>query len=57
MKTPTFQGKHEIQGTSWNQQNDLNFTDDLTLLSHIQQQIQVETTNVAAGLNMHKDKS
>ncbi|VDP44895.1 unnamed protein product [Schistosoma margrebowiei] len=44
------------------QLNDLNFTDDLALLSHTQQQMQEETTIVAAasaaiGLKIHKKKS
>ncbi|VDP61655.1 unnamed protein product [Schistosoma curassoni] len=42
--------------------NDLDFADDLALLSHTQQQIQEKTTGVAAasaavGLNIHKGKS
>ncbi|VDP61829.1 unnamed protein product [Schistosoma mattheei] len=44
------------------QLDDLDFTDDLTLLSHTQQQMQEKTTSVAAvsavvGLNIHKGKS
>ncbi|VDP57104.1 unnamed protein product [Schistosoma curassoni] len=44
------------------QLDDLDFADDLTLLSHTQQQIQEKTTSVAAasaavGLNIHKGKS
>ncbi|VDP71868.1 unnamed protein product [Schistosoma mattheei] len=42
--------------------DDLDFTDDLTLLSHTQQQMQEKTNSVAAasaavGLNIHKGKS
>ncbi|VDO85694.1 unnamed protein product [Schistosoma mattheei] len=41
---------------------DLEFSDDLTLLSHTQQQMQEKTTRVAVasaalGLNIHKGKS
>ncbi|VDO55002.1 unnamed protein product [Schistosoma margrebowiei] len=44
------------------QLDDLNFADDLTLLSHTQQQMQekmtsVATTPAAVGLNIHKRKS
>ncbi|VDP60543.1 unnamed protein product [Schistosoma curassoni] len=44
------------------QLDDLDFADDLVLLSHTQQQIQEKTTSVAAasaavGLNTHKGKS
>ncbi|VDO54737.1 unnamed protein product [Schistosoma margrebowiei] len=43
------------------QLDDLDFTDDLALLSHTQQQIQEKMTRVAAtsavvGLNIHKEK-
>ncbi|VDP83343.1 unnamed protein product [Schistosoma mattheei] len=42
--------------------DDLDFADDLALLSHTQQQMQEKTTSVAAasaplGLNIHKGKS
>ncbi|VDP26292.1 unnamed protein product [Schistosoma mattheei] len=40
------------------QLNDLDFTDDLALLSHTQQQMQEKTNSVAAvGHNIHKGKS
>ncbi|VDO64585.1 unnamed protein product [Schistosoma curassoni] len=44
------------------QLDELDFSDDLALLSHTQQQIQEKTTNVvtssaALGLNIHKGKS
>ncbi|VDP40188.1 unnamed protein product [Schistosoma curassoni] len=44
------------------QLDDLDFTDDLALLSHAQQQTKEKTTSVAAasaevGLNIHKEKS
>ncbi|VDO52830.1 unnamed protein product [Schistosoma margrebowiei] len=62
MKTSTSEGKHEIQWTSRMQLDDLDFTDDLVLLSETQQQMQEKTTSVAAasaavGLNIHKHKS
>ncbi|VDO50539.1 unnamed protein product [Schistosoma margrebowiei] len=62
MKTSTYEGKHGIQLTSRMHLNDLDFADDLALLSQTQQQIQEKTTSVAAasaavGLNIHKGKS
>ncbi|KAL0159452.1 hypothetical protein M9458_043177, partial [Cirrhinus mrigala] len=51
-----------IQWTLWKQLDDLEFADDLALLSHRQQQMQ-EKINVVAfmssqvGLNIHKDKT
>ncbi|VDP48049.1 unnamed protein product [Schistosoma margrebowiei] len=62
MKTSTSEGKHGIQWTSRMQLDDLNFTDDLALLSQTQQQMQENTNSVAAasaavGLNTHKGKS
>ncbi|VDP33791.1 unnamed protein product [Schistosoma curassoni] len=51
-----------IQWTARMQLNDLDFADDLALLSHTQQQMQEKKTSVAAasaagGLNIHKGKS
>ncbi|VDP22663.1 unnamed protein product [Schistosoma margrebowiei] len=62
MKTSTSEGKHGIQWTSRMQLDDLDFADDLALLSHPQQQMQEKTNSVAAaseavGLNIHKGKS
>ncbi|VDP30666.1 unnamed protein product [Schistosoma margrebowiei] len=62
MKTSTSEGKHGIQWTSRMQLDDLDFADDLALLSQTQQQMQEKTTSVAAasaaiGLNIHKGKS
>ncbi|VDP23562.1 unnamed protein product [Schistosoma margrebowiei] len=62
MKTSTSEGKHGIQWTSMMQLDDLDFADDLALLSQTQQQIQEKTNSVAAasaavGLNIHKGKS
>ncbi|VDO53278.1 unnamed protein product [Schistosoma margrebowiei] len=61
MKTSTCEGKHGIQWTSRMQLDDLNFADDLVLLSQSQKQMQEKTTSVAAasaavGLNIHKGK-
>ncbi|CAH8505835.1 unnamed protein product [Schistosoma guineensis] len=61
MKTSTSEGKHGIQWTSRMQLDDLDFADDLALLSQTQQ-MQEKTNSVAAasaaiGLNIHKGKS
>ncbi|VDO68801.1 unnamed protein product [Schistosoma margrebowiei] len=62
MKTSTSEGKHGIQWTCRMQLDDLDFADDLALLSQSQQQMQEKTTSVASasatvGLNIHKGKS
>ncbi|VDO81641.1 unnamed protein product [Schistosoma margrebowiei] len=62
MKTSTSEGKRRIQWTCRMQLDDLDFVDDLALLSHTQQQMQEKTTSVAAasaavGFNIHKGKS
>ncbi|VDP63371.1 unnamed protein product [Schistosoma curassoni] len=62
MKTSTSEAKRGIQWTSRMQLDDLDFADDLTLLSQSQQQMQENTTSVATasaavGLNIHKGKS
>ncbi|VDP36401.1 unnamed protein product [Schistosoma margrebowiei] len=58
MKTSTSEGKHGIQWTSRMQLDDLDFADDLALLSQMQQQMQEKTNSVAAvALNKHKGKS
>lgn len=60
MKTSTSDGKHGIQRTAGMQRDDLDFTDDLTILFHIHQEIQAKKTSVAkeastsVGLNMHQ---
>ncbi|VDO90500.1 unnamed protein product [Schistosoma curassoni] len=61
MKTLTSEGKHGIQWTVRNQLEDLDFADDLALLSHTHEKLQMNTTSVAAvsvsmGLNIHKGK-
>ncbi|VDP62650.1 unnamed protein product [Schistosoma curassoni] len=62
MKTSTSEGKHGIQRTAQNQLDDLDFADDLALLSHTHEQMQIKTASVAAvsasvGLNIHKGKT
>ncbi|VDP54558.1 unnamed protein product [Schistosoma margrebowiei] len=62
MNTSTSEVKHGIQWTSRMQLDDLDFADDLALLSQTQQQMQEKTKSVAAasaavGLNIHKGKS
>ncbi|VDP75260.1 unnamed protein product [Schistosoma mattheei] len=61
MMTLTSEGKHGIQWTARIQLDDLDFADDVALLSHTQQRMQEKTTSVAAasaavGLNIHKGK-
>ena len=62
MKTSTDQKRNGIQWTLWKQLDDLDFADDLALLSHTQQQMQ-EKTNIVAensarlGLNINRGKS
>ncbi|VDP30091.1 unnamed protein product [Schistosoma curassoni] len=62
MKTSTSEGKQGAQWTSRMQLDDLDFTDDLDLLSQTQQQMKEKTNSVAAasavvGLNIHNGKS
>ncbi|VDP32583.1 unnamed protein product [Schistosoma curassoni] len=62
MKTSSSEGKYGMQWTARMQLNDLDFEDDLALLSHTQQQMQEKTISVTAasaavGLNIHKGKS
>ena len=51
-----------IQWTLWTQLDDLDFADDLALLSHNQQQMQNKTTSLAShasqvGLHIHPNKT
>ncbi|KAJ8359589.1 hypothetical protein SKAU_G00161140 [Synaphobranchus kaupii] len=60
-KTSTAQKRNGIQWTLWTQLDDLDFADDLALLSHTQQQMQEKTNTVAVNsvrlsLNIHKGK-
>ncbi|VDP47156.1 unnamed protein product [Schistosoma margrebowiei] len=62
MKTSTSERKHGMQWTSRMQLDDLDFSDDLAVLSQTQQQMQEKTTSVSAaspavGLNIHKGRS
>ncbi|VDP25561.1 unnamed protein product [Schistosoma margrebowiei] len=62
MKTSTSEGKHGIQWTARNQLDDLDFADNLALLSHTHEQMQTKTASVAAdsasvGLSIHKGKT
>ncbi|VDO84479.1 unnamed protein product [Schistosoma margrebowiei] len=62
MKTSTSEGKHGIQWTAQNQLDDFDFADDLALLSHTHEQMQIKTANVTAvtisvGLSIHKGKT
>ncbi|VDO62015.1 unnamed protein product [Schistosoma curassoni] len=62
MKTSTSEVKHGVQWTDHNQLEDLDFADDLALLSHTHEQMQIKIASVAAvsasvGLNIHKGKT
>ncbi len=61
-KSSTSGRRNGIQWTLWKQLDDLEFADDLALLSHSQQQMQGKINVVAfmssqVGLNVHKDKT
>ena len=62
MKTSTSHGEHGIQWTAWVQPDDSDFSDNLALPFHTQQQMKGKTASVASapasiGLNIHKGKS
>ncbi|VDP53727.1 unnamed protein product [Schistosoma margrebowiei] len=62
MKISTSEGKHGTQWTAQNQLDDSDLADELNLLSHTHEQMQIKTASVAAvsasvGLSIHKDKS
>ncbi|VDP18325.1 unnamed protein product [Schistosoma margrebowiei] len=62
IKTATSEGKHGIQWTVQKQLDDLDFADDLALLSHTHERMQIKTASVAAvsasiGLSIHKGKT
>lgn len=63
MKTSKYQDKHGMQWTAWMQLDDLDFIDDLVLLSRTQQKIQINIANIAAAAsttvcpNMYDGKS
>ncbi|VDP55442.1 unnamed protein product [Schistosoma margrebowiei] len=48
MKTLTSEGKHGIQWTAQNKLDDLDFANDLAILSHTHEQILMKTSRVAA---------
>ncbi|VDP35046.1 unnamed protein product [Schistosoma margrebowiei] len=61
MKTSTSEVKHGIQWTAYNLLEDLDFADDLALLSRTHEQMLMKTTSVAEasaviGLNIHKGR-
>ncbi|VDO74160.1 unnamed protein product [Schistosoma mattheei] len=56
MKTSKSEGMHWIQWTVRMKLDDLDFSDDLALLSHTQQQMQAKTTSVAATSTYTKGK-
>ena len=62
MKTTTTGRNNGIQWTLWTQLNDLDFADDLALLSHNHSQMQdkttlLETTSVGTGLKINRKKT
>ena len=62
MKTTTTGTNNGIQWTLWTQLDDLDFADDLALLSHNRNQMQDKTTRLAAtsmstGLKIHRGKT
>ncbi|VDP46383.1 unnamed protein product [Schistosoma margrebowiei] len=62
MRTSISEGKHGIQWTVQNQLDESDFTDDLALLSHTHEQMQMKTASVAAfsasvGPSIHEWKT
>ncbi|VDO91557.1 unnamed protein product [Schistosoma margrebowiei] len=62
MMTLNSEGTHGIQWTALNRLNDWDFADDLALLSHTHEQMQIKTVSVASfsasvGLNINKGKT
>ncbi|VDP24851.1 unnamed protein product [Schistosoma margrebowiei] len=58
MKTSTSEGKHGIQWTARSQLDDLDFADDLALLSRTHEQMQMKTAvSASVGLSIHKGKT
>ncbi|VDP81975.1 unnamed protein product [Schistosoma mattheei] len=62
MKTSTSEENHGTQQTARMHMDDVDFADDLTLLSQTQQRMQEKTASVAAastvlGINIHKGRS
>ena len=62
MKTTTTGRNNGIQWTLWTQLDDLDFADDLALLSHNHSQMQdktnlLETTSAGTGLKINRKKN
>ena len=62
MKVATGSRRNGIQWTLWEQLDDLDFADDIALLSHSHQQLQAKTTELeklssSVGLKIHPGKS
>ena len=62
MRTATAQARNGIQWTPWLQLDDLDFADDLALLSHTHRQMQEKTNSVKdssaqIGLNINRGKT
>ena len=62
MNVVTSQGKNGIQWTLWSQLDDLDFADDLALLSHSHEQMQrkttsLEETSAQVGLKINEGKT
>ena len=62
MKSATTGKKNGIQWTMWKQLDDLDFADDIPLLSHSHQQMKEKIEDVwrisrQTGLNLHKGKT
>ena len=62
MKETTSGRRNAIQWILWTQLDDLDYADDLALLSHTQEQMQAKTTvldtvSKSIGLNIHSSKS
>lgn len=49
MRQSTAEKRNGIQWTMWTQLDDLDFADDLALLSHAQHQMQDKTSTIAAN--------
>ncbi|VDP20095.1 unnamed protein product [Schistosoma margrebowiei] len=57
MKTWTSQVNHRIQWTGWMQLYDLDFADDIAVLSHTPTNAYGAAASVSVGINIHKGKS
>ena len=62
MKPTTAERRNGIQWTMWKQLDDLDFADDLVLLSHNHQHMQeetsgIETISARVGLRIHTGKN